>query len=529
MPQLQPSHGTSDHDSFMPQSVTAFRAGYSFGSFKADAVAGMTVAIVALPLSMAIAIASGALPAQGLITAIAGGFIISLLGGSLYQIGGPAGAFIVLVASTIERVGYGGFLTATLIAGILLLVIGVLRLGSLIKFIPHSVIVGFSAGIAVIIGASQIKDFFGLQIAHEPAAFLPKLAAVWDARSSFSALASAMAVTSVALIIFLRIYRPRWPAFLIVVVLTALVAWLFHMPVETIGTHFGGIPSSLPVPQLPDLGFDTFQSVLPAALTIALLGGIESLLSAVVADSMTGTRHRPNAEIIAQGMANIATALFGGICATGTIARTATNIRARAVSPASGMFHSLFVLLFILLAAPAASYIPLPALAAILMVVVWNMADKHEFIAILRHDKLEALVLLTTCLLTIFIDLPSGIGAGVMLGSLIFMYRSSLNTYVDLSRLNEAKPTIGLNGAFFTGTAASIAEELALIIPHTPDFIILMNHVIFIDASFAPVLTTFILRAKRLGSTVHIIDAPKSIQRILINNGLSSNLFDTSV
>jgi len=429
------ARGLSDHNSFLPQSVTAFRAGYSLAKLKADAVAGLTVAIVALPLSMAIAIASGAQPAQGLITAIIGGFIISLLGGSLFQIGGPAGAFIVLVASTIERVGYGGFLTATLIAGVILLIIGLLRLGSLIRFIPHSVIVGFSAGIAVIIGASQIKDFFGLNMAHEPAAFVPKLIALWAARSGFSFSASGLALVCVILMAVLRVYRPRWPAFLIVVVFSSVAAWLIHMPVETIGTHFGGIPSSLPPPQVPDLSFDTLQIVLPAGLTIALLGGIESLLSAVVADSMSGTRHRPNAEIIAQGAANIATALFGGICATGTIARTATNIRARAVTPLAGIFHSLFVLLFILLAAPAASYIPLPSLAAILMVVVWNMADKQEFMLILRHDRLEALVLLTTCILTIFIDLPTGIGAGVMLGAVIFMYRAGRNTYVDVSGL----------------------------------------------------------------------------------------------
>ena len=525
MTQIDVPRGASDQNSFMPQSVTAFKAGYSLAKLKTDALAGLTVAIVALPLSMAIAIASGAQPAQGLITAIIGGFIISLLGGSLFQIGGPAGAFIVLVASTIERVGYGGFLTATLIAGVILLIIGVLRLGSLIRFIPHSVIVGFSAGIAVIIGASQIKDFFGLQMAHEPAAFVPKLAALWAARSGFSLSATALAIVSVALIAGLRIYRPRWPAFLIVVVLTALAAWLFHLPVETIGTHFGGIPSALPPPQLPDLNFATIQIVLPAGLTIALLGGIESLLSAVVADSMSGTRHRPNAEIIAQGIANIATALFGGICATGTIARTATNIRARAATPLSGIFHSLFVLLFILLAAPAASYIPLPALAAILMVVVWNMADKHEFMLILRHDRLEALVLLTTCVLTIFIDLPTGIGAGVLLGAVIFMVRSGRNTYVDVSNIHESPPVIRLNGAFFTGTSASIGEDLARIVPDTPEFIIRLDHMMFVDASFAPVLTTFVMRAKRLGSAVRLVGAPDTIRRILINNGMEPSLF----
>ena len=516
----------SDQNSFVPQFVSAYRAGYSFAMLKADALAGLTVAIVALPLSMAIAIASGAQPAQGLITAVIGGFVISLLGGSLFQIGGPAGAFIVLIASTIERVGYSGFLTATLLAGLILLVIGVMRLGSLIRFIPHSVIVGFSAGIAVIIGASQIKDFFGLHMAHEPAAFVPKLAALWAARFSLSITAFLLALTSVVVIALLRIYRPRWPAFLIVVALTAGLAWTFNLPVETIGTHFGGIPSSLPLPQWPDIRADTIANVLPVALTIALLGGIESLLSAVVADAMSGTRHRPNAEIVAQGAANIATAFFGGICATGTIARTATNIRARAVSPLSGIFHSLFVLLFILLAAPAASYIPLPSLAAILMVVVWNMADKHEFMLILRHDRLEALVLLATSLLTIFIDLPTGIGAGVMLGALIFMYRSASNTHVDTQGLEDPMPWIALNGSFFTGSAARIADDLNQIEPKALQLRVIMDHVSFVDASFIPILMRFVLRARRLGTDVRFIGTPGSIQKILVKNGMEAGLFD---
>eukprot|EP01037_Dinobryon_pediforme_P011922 gene11922-biopygen7249 len=440
----------------MPQLFSAYRAGYSFAMLKADALAGLTVAIVALPLSMAIAIASGAQPAQGLITAIVGGFVISLLGGSLYQIGGPAGAFIVLVASTIERVGYSGFLTATLLAGIILLAIGVMRLGSLIKFIPHSVIVGFSAGIAVIIGASQIKDFFGLQMAHEPAAFVPKLHALWEARFSLSITAFMLAFASVIVIALLRVYRPRWPAFLIVVALTAVVVWVFHLPVETIGTHFGGIPSSLPLPQLPDIRVDTIMNVLPVSLTIALLGGIESLLSAVVADAI---------------------------------------------------------------------YIPLPALAAILMVVVWNMADKHEFLLILRHDRLEALVLLATSLLTIFIDLPTGIGAGVMMGALIFMYRSTSNTYVDPAGLNDSEPSIALNGAFFTGSAATIADDLSHIEPRGAQLIVRMDHVVFVDASFIPVLMRFVLRLRRLGTEPRFTGTPASIQRILVKNGMEAALF----
>jgi len=520
-----PRRAPSDQDSFEPQLVSALKAGYSIPALKADAIAGLTVAIVALPLSMAIAIASGAQPSQGLITAVVGGFLISALGGSRYQVGGPAGAFIVLVAATIEHAGYGGFLTATILAGVMLLGIGYLSLGGLIKFIPHAVIVGFSAGIAVIIGASQLKDFFGLTLAHEPAAFLPKLEALWGARATFSFTAFALSLVCMAIIIALRVARPRWPGFIVAVIFGSVVVWLLKLPVETIGTRFGGIPSSFPLPTLPDLNPETILAVFPAAITIALLGGIESLLSAVVADSMTGTRHRPNAEIVAQGFANIATALFGGICATGTIARTATNIRARAATPVSGILHSLFVLGFILLAAPLASYIPLSALAAILTMVVWNMADKHEFMQILKHDRADTAVLLTTFLLTIFIDLPTGIGAGVSLGAIIFMYRVAQTSAADIANTGAETPTVALKGVLFTGTMGKVADELALVEPKGPKIIVDLDQVFMADASSVPVLMAFILRMRRLGTEVTFFHTKPAVMRVLQRDGVPAELF----
>ena len=365
---------------FTPKLVTVLREGYGLAQFRADVLSGLTVAIVALPLSMAIAIASGTSPDRGLITAVIGGFLVSALGGSRFQIGGPAGAFIVLVAACVGRHGIDGLILATMMSGVLLMAAGYLRLGNYIKFIPYPVTVGFTAGIAVIIFASQIRDLFGLTLdGKEPGELLPKLEALGRALPTLNAAAVAVTVASLAIILLLRRWHPSLPGILIAVVVSALAAALFGLPVETIGTKFGGIPQSFPLPHWPAFSLAKAQAVLPDAIAFALLGAIESLLSAVVADGMTGRRHRSNCELVAQGAANIGSALFGGICVTGTIARTATNVRAGAYGPVSGMLHSIFLLCFILLAAPLASYIPLAALAAVLAVVAWNMADKHDF------------------------------------------------------------------------------------------------------------------------------------------------------
>jgi SulP family sulfate permease len=492
---------------------------------------------------MAIAIASGASPERGLYTAIVGGFLISALGGSRFQIGGPAGAFIVLVAATIERHGYDGFLLATMIAGAIMVAFGLLRLGTYIKYIPHPVIVGFTAGIAAIILASQLRDLFGLTLAaKEPAAFVPKLQTLWAAAGTWNPYAVAVAAASIGLIVALRRWRPAWPGFLIAVTLAAAAAWALGLPVETIGTRFGGIPNALPTPALPPLAPAKVTEVLPAAFAIAFLGGIESLLSAVVADAMTGRRHRSNCELVAQGAANVGAALFGGLCATGTIARTATNVRAGAAGPVSGILHSAFLLAFMLVAAPLASYIPLAALSGILAVVAWNMAERHEFLDILRRSRGEAAVLLATFLLTVFRDLIEGIAVGVVLGSFLFMHRMAELVAIEggapLVEEDEADDRNGRGayegrsgadpdvmvyrfaGPLFFGAASTIATVLERIGRFPRTMILDLSGVPLADSTAAASLKIFAQRAHRHGVRVFLTGATRPVRRVLVRQGL---------
>lgn len=406
--------------SFTPKLFTLLRQGYRFRDFQRDALAGLTVAIVALPLSMALAIASGTTPEKGLTTAIVAGFIISLLGGSRVQIGGPTGAFVVLVFATIQKYGYDGLVQATLMAGAMLLLMGWARLGNLMRHIPDAVIKGFTAGIAVIIFTSQIGSFLGLQLAHEPGDVFGKWAAYFAARDTLQPLAAGLGLVALATIIFLPRIAPKLPGFLIAVVCGAALVGLAHLSVPTIGTKFGGIPSSLPLPSLPALSLARMTELFPSALTIALLAGIESLLSAAVADGMIKGRHRSNCELVAQGAANIASALFGGMPATGAIARTATNVKAGAATPVAGMMHAVWLLLFILVAAPLASYVPLATLAAILFVVAWNMSEAKELPMLIRdRRKSDVFVLALTFFLTVFADLTVAICVGTLVGIIL--------------------------------------------------------------------------------------------------------------
>ena len=343
MTDLSPPTKTASE--YLPKVVTVWREGYSLSDLRADAVAGLTVAIVALPLSMAIAIASGVGPEAGLFTTIVGGFLVSLLGGSRYQIGGPAGAFIVLISGCVTAIGPQGLILATILSGIFLTIAGAFRLGSYVRYIPYPVTLGFTAGIAVIIFASQMKDLFGLHLSGgEPAAILPKVQALWDARGSVSVAVVLISALTIAIIQILKRVAPRLPSLLIAITVAGLAVAVFHLPVETIDDRFGALPRSLPLPHLPTLDRASLLAALPWALSFTLLGAIESLLSAVVADGMSGARHRSNAELLAQGAANIGSALFGGFCTTGTIARTATNVRAGSRGPVSGMLHAVFVL-----------------------------------------------------------------------------------------------------------------------------------------------------------------------------------------
>ncbi len=528
---------------FTPKLITVLREGYGLGDLRADIVAGLTVAIVALPLSMAIAIASGTTPDRGLYTAIVGGFLISLLGGSRFQIGGPAGAFIVLVAAAVGQIGIDGLILATMIAGGILVAAGLLRLGTYIKFIPYPVTVGFTAGIAVIIFASQIKDLFGLTLDHEPGDLLPKLEALAGALPTVNIAAVALAAASIAIIAGLRKYRPGWPGMLIAVVATSLLAVLLHLPVETIASKFGGIPRTLPLPSLPSLSIEKVQAALPYALSFALLGAIESLLSAVVADGMTGRRHRSNLELVAQGIANIASAMFGGICVTGTIARTATNVRAGARGPVSGMLHAGFLLLFMLIAAPLAGYIPLAALAGVLAVVAWNMAEKHA-VAILLRSRGDAVVLLATFLLTIFRDLTTGIVVGFALASLLFIGRMARSTEVQTGRASpladiaDSEDSRGaydatlasdpdllvyrIAGAFFFGAAASVSSVLDRIGDHHRALIVDLSAVGFLDSTAANSMAGVARNTARRGILFYISGATPAVRRELHLHGVDA-------
>lgn len=402
---------------YTPKLATILAEGYTAGDLRKDAAAGLTVAIVALPLSMAIAVASGVSPERGLYAAIIGGFLVSALGGSRFQIGGPAGAFIVLVAATVARFGVEGLLLTVFLSGLMLTLMGAFRLGGLIRHVPHAVTVGFTAGIAATIFASQLKDLMGLSLAGpEPGPLIPKLAALAQALPTLNPTALGLALGVAAVTGGLRRFRPAWPGMLIAVAGATAAAALLHLPVETVGARFGAIPRHLPMPRLPDLDLPLVLAVLPSAMSFTLLGGIESLLSAVVADGMTGRQHRSNMELVAQGVANVASALFGGIAVTGTIARTAANVRAGARGPVAGMLHALFLLIFLLAAAPLAGLVPVCALAGVLAVVAWNMAERRELASLLAAWRPGAVVL-TTFLFTVLHDLTAGIGAGCLLAA----------------------------------------------------------------------------------------------------------------
>ncbi|WP_212525094.1 SulP family inorganic anion transporter [Actibacterium sp. MT2.3-13A] len=399
-----------------PKILTTLR-GYTAAGFAADLVAGVTVAMVALPLSLAIAIASGAGPEKGLVTAIVAGFLISALGGSRVQIGGPTGAFIVVVASVIAEHGYDGLVVATFMAGLILIAAGYLRVGALISYVPEAVVNGFTIGIAVIIAASQLKDFLGLQIAEVPADFLPKLAALWQARAGLSPAALGIGLGTMVLIMALRRAAPRFPGLIVAIAAgSALAAWL-ALPVDTIASRFGALPDHLPTPALPDISPARLVELLPSALIIAFLAGVESLLSALVADRMIDGSHRPNAEIMAQGWANVGSSLFGGMPATGAIARTATNVRAGGRTPVAGLVHALAILAAMMLAAPLAGYLAMPALAALLMLTAWNMSEPQHWRGYMTTGPVsDRILLVLTLVLTVLTDLTVAIGVGVAIG-----------------------------------------------------------------------------------------------------------------
>ena len=513
-------------DVLLPKLVSVFREGYDASRLKADSVAGLTVAIVALPLSMAIAIASGVGPDRGLYTAIVGGFLVSLFGGSRHQIGGPAGAFIVLVSATVARHGIDGLILAVFISGLLLIAAGYLRLGKYIKFIPYPVTVGFTAGIAVIIFASQLSELFGLTLpGKEPGPLVEKLEALASASGTFNLPSFGIALITILIIALVKQYRPNWPSLLIAVCAASVFAAILSLPVATVGSRFGGIPSSLPSPALPVFSIDKLIAVFPDAVAFTLLGAIESLLSAVVADGMTGRRHRSSMELIGQGIANMGSAIFGGICVTGTIARTATNVRAGGTSPIAGMLHAVFLLLFMLVAAPLASYIPLAALAGVLAIVSWNMIERPAIATLLKGSRGEAVVLVVTFLLVIFRDLTEGIIVGFALGSVLFIDRMSKTIRVDIEDAEGEEAPLDntdrdmvvyhINGAFFFGAAATVGSVLDRIAARYRNFVLDCSGISLMDSTGANVIEGLVNKAERSGITIYIAGAAPELRRLL--------------
>lgn len=408
-----------------PKLLTTIR-GYTAPQLRADVIAGITVAMVAIPLSLAIAIASGTDPGNGLITAIVAGFLISLLGGSRVQIGGPTGAFIVVVYGVIAQYGYDGLVLATLMAGGILLLAGLLRVGNLIEYVPEAVVNGFTIGIAIIIATSQLKDFVGLSTGPVPADFLEKIPVLWEARGTVNWTALGVGVAALVLIVVLRRLVPRLPGLIVAVAVISAAAAMFHFPVETIASSYGALPQQLPVPTIPDMSLARLGELLPSAFVIAFLAAIESLLSAMVADRMIEGRHRPNAEVLAQGWANIGSALFGGLPATGAIARTATNVRAGGQTPVAGLVHAVTILVVMMAAAPLAGYLALPALAAILLTTAWNMSEPHKWRGYWAAPVTDRILLLLTLALTVLADLTVAIGVGVGLGLALRMRQGKM-------------------------------------------------------------------------------------------------------
>jgi SulP family sulfate permease len=511
----------------VPKIVTALKD-YNREKFLGDLVAGLIVGVVALPLAIAFAIASGVTPDRGLWTAIVAGFLISLLGGSRVQIGGPTGAFVVIVYGIVQKYGIDGLTVATLMAGVILVVMGIAKLGTMIKFIPHPVITGFTSGIALIIFSGEIKDFFGLRMGGVPADFIGKINAYARNATGFTPEALAVALLALAIIVLWPRVNRRIPGPFIALIVTTLLVKILSLPVETIGSRFGGISASVPHPQIPHLSFLQITALVGPAFTIAVLAAIESLLSAVVSDGMIGGRHRSNMELIAQGVANMVSPLFGGIPATGAIARTATNVKNGGRTPVAGIIHSLTLLIITVFAGRWAGLIPMATLAAILVVVSYHMCEWRTFLAELRSPKGDVAVLLTTFLLTVFIDLTVAISVGMVLAAFLFMKRMAEVTNVRAlkqefddegvdryesdengMRLRDIPAGVEvyeINGAFFFGAAETFRDTIAAIGGKPRVLIIRMRDVLLLDSTGMHALRDVVHRSRKAGTGVLLSD-----------------------
>lgn len=502
---------------FQPKLFTTLR-GYDRAQFAHDAVAGVIVGIVALPLAIAFAIASGVSPQHGLWTAIIAGFLISVLGGSRVQIGGPTGAFVVIVYGIIQKYGIDGLTAATLMAGVILVVMGIAGFGSMISFIPHPLVTGFTSGIAVIIFSGQIKDFFGLRMGDVPTSFVGKWDAFFEHASAFTPAAAMVALTALAIVILWPKVSHRIPSPFVALIATSAAAWALKLPVETIGSRFGAISTAFPHPSLPHLGVEQMIGLVGPAFTIALLAAVESLLSAVVADGMIGGRHRPNVELVAQGVANLVAPLFGGIPATGAIARTATNVKSGGRTPVAGIIHAVTLLLITLYAGRLAAYIPMATLAAILVVVAYHMSDWRGFRSELRSPKSDVAVLLTTFALTVLVDLTVAISVGMVLASFLFIRRMASvtsvtmvtddleDTMLDSKRVPRGVEVYEITGPLFFGAAAAFRETLGSVAENPRLLIVRMRHVSAVDSTGLRALSELVHRCRAQGTGVYLAE-----------------------
>jgi SulP family sulfate permease len=524
---------------FRPRIVDALQ-GYRREDFSADLSAGITVGVVALPLAMAFGIASGVKPEAGIFTAIIAGFLISALGGSRVQVGGPAGAFVALLYAIVERYGVANLLIATMMAGVLMFAMGALRLGQLIRYIPVSIVTGFTNGIAVIIAMQQLKDFLGLSIPKMPANFFSQLGTLWGHLSTLNWTALWLGIVSlVTIVLWPKSYRPnhaqwrramaRVPGTIVVLALSIISVAAFGLQVDTIGTRFGGIPQGLPSFALPSFDWASAQNLVGPTISIALLGAIESLLCARVADGMTDDRHDPNQELMAQGMANMVSPLFGGIAATGTIARTVTNIRSGARTPVAGIVHSATLLAIVLVLAPLASDIPMATLAAILLFVAWNMGDWSAFARLRRFSMPYRTIMLATFALTVTFDITVAVEVGLVLASLFFIWRISSLTRLDPVRLPADLATLGdgtrveawrLFGSLFFGSVGKL-EGLADPKRHPPDVLVLeLGHVINIDTTGLDALETMFEHLHKRGGTLVLAEPAEQPLSLLERSGM---------
>lgn len=527
---------------FTPKFISLLKEGINKKQFSKDVLSGIIVGIVALPLAIAFAIASGVSPEKGLITAIIAGLVISVLGGSRVQIGGPTGAFIIIVFGIVQEYGVSGLTIATFMAGFLIIGLGLLKLGNYLKFIPYPLIVGFTSGIAVVIFSTQIKDFLGMEIGDIPADFVEKWLVYFQHLDSINWLAFGIAIGTV--LIALNFYRisTKIPGSLVAIVLCTSLVYFFELPVETIESKFGEIPNKIAMPQIPVINFKIIQELIEPAIAIALLGAIESLLSAVVADGMIGGKHRSNMELVAQGAGNIFSGLFGGIPATGAIARTATNVKNGGRTPIAGIVHAIFLLLIMLLFAPIAKLIPLSCLAGILVVVAYHMSEWRHFRDLLQSNRMDILVLLTTFFLTVFFDLILAIEIGMILSSFIFMKRMSEATTINNAEklfgttetngeklFEEELPYIPkdtmlyeINGPLFFGASQKFQEFLTDLKQEPKVLIIRMRHVPFIDATAVKRLKEFHQKLKSSGTTIIISGANREVKEELFKSEVYS-------